>query len=90
MKLNTIKCSFGVSLGKFLGYMITQRGIKANPDQIQSMMGILSPTCIKDVQHLIGRVIALSRFISRSSKKCYLFFMTLRKSKDFKWTPAYK
>ncbi|KAL5578660.1 hypothetical protein UlMin_011102 [Ulmus minor] len=51
-------------------------------------MNIQSPACIGDVQRLTGRVAALSRFISRSSEKCHLFFNTLRKSKDFEWTPA--
>ncbi|KAL5547324.1 hypothetical protein UlMin_007011 [Ulmus minor] len=88
MKLNPTKCSFGVAAGKFLGYMVTQRGIEANPDQIRSIMNIQSPTSIRDVQRLTGRVAALSRFISRSSEKCHLFFSTLRKSKDFDWTPA--
>ena len=83
MKLNPTKCSFGVAAGKFLGYMVTQRGIEANPDQIRSIMNIQSPTCVRDVQRLTSRVAALSRFISRSSEKCHLFFSTLRKSKDF-------
>ncbi|KAL5553871.1 hypothetical protein UlMin_041272 [Ulmus minor] len=88
MKLNPTKCSFGVAAGKFLGYMVTQRGIEANPNQIRSIMNIQSPASIRDVQRLTGRVAALSRFISRSSEKCHLFFSTLRKSKDFEWTPA--
>ncbi|KAL5547039.1 hypothetical protein UlMin_006726 [Ulmus minor] len=88
MKLNPTKCSFGVAAGKFLGYMVTQCGIEANPDQIRSIMSIQSLACIRDVQRLTGRVAALSRFISRSSEKCHLFFSTLRKSKDFEWTPA--
>ena len=49
MKLNPTKCSFGVAAGKFLGYMVTQRGIEANPDQIRSIMNIQSPACIRDV-----------------------------------------
>ena len=40
MKLNPTKCSFGVAAGKFLGYMVTQRGIEANLDQIRSIMNI--------------------------------------------------
>ena len=88
MKLNPTKCSFGVAAGKFLGYMVTQRGIEANPDQIRSVMNIPSPTCLMDVQRLTGRVAALSHFISRSSEKCHLFFSTMRKSKDFEWTTA--
>ena len=79
---------FGVVADKFLGYMVTQRGIEGNPDQIRSVMNIPSPTCIRDVQRLAGQVAAVSHFISCSSEKCHLFFSTLRKSKDFKWTPA--
>ena len=56
MKLNPTKCSFGVAAGKFLGYMVTQRGIEANPDQIRSIMNLQSPACIRDVQRLTGRV----------------------------------
>ena len=76
MKLNPTKCSFGVSSGKFLGYLVTQRGIEANPDQIQSVLRILSPTCIKDIQKITRRITALSRFISKSSKMCHFFFNT--------------
>ena len=86
MKLNPTKCSFGVTAGKFLGYLVTQRGIEANPAQIESIQRIPSPTCIKDVQKLTGRIAALSRFISKSSERCHLFFNTLRKSKTFEWT----
>ena len=73
MKLNPTKCLFGVASDKFLGYMVTQRGIEANPDQIRPVMNIPSPTCVRDVQRLAGRVVAFSHFISRSSKKCHLF-----------------
>lgn len=86
MKLNPTKCSFGVTAGKFLGYLVTQRGIEANPAQIESIQRIPSPTCIKDAQKLTGRIATLSRFISKSSVRCHLFFNTLRKSKTFEWT----
>ncbi|KAL5562066.1 hypothetical protein UlMin_031813 [Ulmus minor] len=73
---------------EFLGYMVTQRGIEANPEQIRSVLDIPSPTHAKDVQCLAGRIAALNRFISKSSERCHLFFSALRKSKDFEWTPA--
>ncbi|KAK1554732.1 hypothetical protein Q3G72_016522 [Acer saccharum] len=85
MKLNPTKCSFDVSSGKFLGYLVTQRGIEANPDQIRSIENIESPKCMKDVQKLTGRVAALNRFISKSSEKCLPFFNILRKNKAFEW-----
>ncbi|XP_056691954.1 uncharacterized protein [Spinacia oleracea] len=86
MKLNPTKCSFGVSAGKFLGYIVTQRGIEASPDQVRAIINIQSPRNIKEVQRLTGRVAALNRFISRSSDKCRLFYDVLRKNKGFNWS----
>ena len=88
MKLNPTKCSFGMASDKFIGYMVTQRGIEANLDQIRLVMNIPSPTYIWDTQHLASHVAALSRYISHSSEKCHLFFSTLHKSKEFEWTPT--
>ena len=88
MKLNPTKCAFGVSSGKFLGYMVTRRGIEANPNQIRSILDIPSPTNPKDVMRLAGRIAALNRFISKSTDKSFLFFSALKKAKHFEWTPA--
>ena len=66
MKLNPEKCSFGVTSGKFLGYLVSQRGIEAHPNQVTAIHQITSPRNAKDVQKLTGRVAALNRFISRS------------------------
>ncbi|XP_048605619.1 uncharacterized protein LOC125583099 [Brassica napus] len=86
MKLNPAKCSFGVSSGKFLGYIVTHRGIEANPEQIRAIHSIPSPKNVKEVQNLTGRMAALSRFISRLSDKSHAFFGTLKNPKDFPWT----
>lgn len=63
MRLNPSKCAFGVVSGKFLGYMVNQRGIEANPDKIKALVEMRSPQKPKEVQSLTGRVAALSRFI---------------------------
>ena len=63
MKLNSSKCAFGVSLGKFLGFMVLQRGIKANPDKIQAILSMELPKNVKEVQSLAGRVAALNRLV---------------------------
>jgi ribonuclease HI len=86
MKLNPSKCHFGVEAGKFLGYMVTKRGIEASPEQIQAILNLKSPKTVKEVQRLTGRVAALNRFISRSSEKCKEFYDILRKNKKFEWT----
>lgn len=52
MPLNPLKCAFGMRSGKFLGFMVNQRGIEANPDKIQALLDMQSPTKIKQVQSL--------------------------------------
>ena len=84
MKLNPKKCAFGVSSGKFLGFMVSQRGIEANPDKSQAILDMEPPKNIKEVQSLTGRVAALNRFVSKATDKCLPFFKILRKA--FEWT----
>ncbi|XP_012846973.1 PREDICTED: uncharacterized protein LOC105966948 [Erythranthe guttata] len=86
MKLNPSKCSFGLKSGKFLGYMISQRGIEANPAKIDALINMAQPKSIKNVQQLNGCLAALNRFISRSADKGLPFFRVLREGKNFKWT----
>ena len=86
MKLNPLKCAFGVASGKFLGFMVNQRGIEANPKKIRAILEMQSPRKLKEVQSLTGRIAALSRFISRSTDKCLPFFDALKRGKRFEWT----
>ena len=80
MKLNPAKFAFGVSAGKFLGFIVNHRGIEANPDKIKAVLDMPSPSCIKEVQRLTGRIAALSRFVSGASDKCQPFFQVLKKA----------
>ena len=63
MKLNPGKCAFGVTAGKFLGFILSQRGIEANPDKIRVIMEMTPPRNVKEVQSLNGKVAALNRFM---------------------------
>ena len=83
MKLNLAKCAFGVSSGKFLGHLVSRRGIEANLKKIQAMISIRSSRSTKEVQSLAGRVVALNRFVSRAINRCLSFFKILRKA--FEW-----
>ena len=83
MKLNLSKCVFGVTAGKFLRFMVSQRGIEVNPDKIRAIMEIAPPRNMKEVQSLNSKVATLNRFVSRATNKCRPFFRTLRKS--FEW-----
>jgi hypothetical protein len=84
MKLNPSKCAFGVYSGKFLGFMVSQRGIEANLDKIKAILEMQLPKTTKEIQRLTGRVAALNRFVSRSTDKCLPFLKTLKKA--FTWT----
>ena len=85
MKLNPAKCSFGVSSGKFLGYIVTHWGIEANPEKIRDIHSIPFLKNVKEVHKLTGRMAALSRFISKLSDKSHAIFGILKNPKDFQW-----
>ncbi|XP_057744562.1 uncharacterized protein LOC130962356 [Arachis stenosperma] len=87
MRLNPEKCAFGVQGGKFLGFMLTSRGIEANPEKCKAILNMTSPKTIKEVQQLAGRIAALSRFLPAVSTRSHLFFQTILKNKQFQWTP---
>ena len=84
--LNASNCSFGVGLGKFLGYIVTHRGIEVNPDQIKVINNLQPPQNSKEVQKLIEMTAALNRFISRSADRCRPLFLLINKWKGFEWT----
>ena len=83
MKFNPRKCAFGVTTGKFLGFMVSQKGIKANPDKIRAIMEMAPPRNVKEVQSLNGKIAALNRFVSKATYKCLPFFRMLKKF--FEW-----
>ena len=69
IKLNPEKCVFGVPAGKLLGFIVSERGIEANPEKIKAIEALKKPENLRDVQRLTGCVAALSRFISRLGEK---------------------
>ena len=83
MKLNLDKCAFRVAAGKFLGFMMSQRGIEANPNKIWAIIEMEAPKNMKEVQSLNSKVAVLNRFVLRAMDKCLPFFHTLKKS--FEW-----
>ncbi|KAF8087108.1 hypothetical protein N665_0599s0004 [Sinapis alba] len=88
MKLNPAKCTFRVTSGEFLGYIMTHRGIEANPKQISAVLDLPDPKTAREIQRLTGRVAALNQFISRSTDKCLPFYELLRGNKRFLWDEA--
>lgn len=80
---------FRINRGKFLGYLLTHRGIEADPKQIKAIQDMPSPRSLKDLQSLTGCIVALRRFIPQSSKRCLPMFAVIKAashSKNFSWT----
>jgi hypothetical protein len=86
-KLNPNKCVFGVPSGKLLDFIISHRGIEANPEKISAITSMKAPTCIKDVQKLTECMAALNRFISKLGERGLPFFKLLKHQEKFVWTP---
>jgi hypothetical protein len=86
LKLNPTKCSFGVLAGQLLGFLVSARGIEANSEKIQDILTMGKPAKLHEVQQLVDRVAALSRFIARLGEKALPFYELMKKSdKKFEW-----
>jgi hypothetical protein len=85
--MNPLKCAFGVSAGKFLGFIIHERGIEIDPNKIVAIDKFGAPQSKRDVQKLLGKVHYLRRFISNLSGKINAFtpILRLKKEADFTW-----
>jgi len=85
LRLNPDKCVFGVDYSKFLGFMLTQRGIEANPEKCKAIIEMCSPTTIKEVQRLIGHLTAIFRFLPKLAEQTQPIVQLLKKSTRFTW-----
>jgi len=86
LKLNPKICVFGVEADKFLGFLLTECGIEANPEKCAAIIAMRSLILVKEVQQLTGRMVALSRFISTGGDKGHLYFQCLKRNNRFVWT----
>ncbi|GJT45743.1 reverse transcriptase domain-containing protein [Tanacetum coccineum] len=89
MKLNPKKCTFGIEEGKLLGYIVTLEGISANPEKAKAVVNMPSPSNLKQMQQLSGKLAALNKFLSKAAKKALPCLDTLKKctnKKVFHWT----
>jgi hypothetical protein len=87
LKLNPEKCVFGVKKGKFLGCLVSTKGIKANPNKIEAILRMQPPNTKKGAQRLAGRLSSLNRFISRSAERNLPFFEILKSAEVVQWGP---
>ena len=81
--LNLEKCTFGISYGKLLGFLINSRGIEVNTKKIRAIESLRPPSTTKEVQGLTGRMTTLSHFISRSGERGFPFFKVIENMTNF-------
>jgi ribonuclease HI len=86
MKLNPKKCTFGVPAGQLLGYIVSQRGIEANPLKIKAIEALEPPTQLRDVQKFAGCLASLSRFVSWLREKAMPLYQLMKKMDHFIWS----
>ncbi|XP_058192071.1 uncharacterized protein LOC131309457 [Rhododendron vialii] len=85
LRLNPQKCTLGVTAGKMLGFLITQRGIEVDPSKIQAIVQISPPKTEKEVRSFLGKVQFISRFISKRTAIYEPLFKLLKKGTNFEW-----
>ena len=76
--------------GKFLGFMVTQREIEANPDKCEAILNMRSLSSLKEVQRLNGKLAALSRFLPRLAEKAKPLYTLLKGAQQFRWNESFK
>jgi hypothetical protein len=87
VKLNLEKCIFGVPRGMLLGFVVSERGIEANPEKISAIMDMGPIKNLKGIQRVTGCLAALSRFIARFGERRLPLYKLMKKSNHFTWTP---
>ena len=87
LKMNPLKCAFGVSAGKFLGFIVHEKGIEIDPKKIEAIQKVKAPNCKKDLQKFLGKINYLTRFICNLSGKvnAYTPLLRLKNELDFTW-----
>ncbi|KAI0512212.1 hypothetical protein KFK09_012850 [Dendrobium nobile] len=85
LKMNPLKCAFGVSSGKFLGYVVRHRGIEVDPNKIKAIMEMPPPKSLRQLRSLQGQLAFIRRFISNLSGRCQPFSKLMKKDVRFKW-----
>ncbi|RVW80088.1 Retrovirus-related Pol polyprotein from transposon 17.6 [Vitis vinifera] len=85
LRLNPKKCTFGVTSGKLLGHIVSERGIEVDPDKIKAILDMPAPKTEKEIRGFLGRLQYISRFIARLTDICEPIFRLLRKNQPTVW-----
>ena len=85
LKMNPLKCAFGVTSGKFLGFIVHHRGIEIDQSKIRAIQDMPEPKNLKELRGLQGRLAYIRRFISNLAGRCHPFSHLMKKGAPFEW-----
>ncbi|KAL0552168.1 hypothetical protein IC582_011265 [Cucumis melo] len=85
LRMNPLKCAFGVTSGKFLGFIVRHRGIEVDHSKIDAIQKMPSPKNLHELRRLQGRLAYIRRFISNLAGRCQPFQRLMRKDAVFDW-----
>ena len=85
LRMNPLKCAFGVSFGKFLGFLVHSGGIDVDPAKTTAIATIRPLASVKELKSFLGKVSYIRRFIPGLASITSAFIKLLRKGQSFKW-----
>ncbi|PKI42443.1 hypothetical protein CRG98_037174 [Punica granatum] len=85
LRLNPAKCTFGIKSGKLIGFVVNEKGIEVDPDNLKAIMKLPPPSTVHEVRSFLGRLNYIARFITNLTDKCQPLFHLLRKNAAFEW-----
>jgi hypothetical protein len=88
LKMNPLKCAFGVSAGKFLGFLVHNRGIDVDPAKASAIATMKAPTSHKELKSFLGRLSYIRRFIPGLAAVTAVFTSLMKKGVPFVWSKA--
>ncbi|KAI5663948.1 hypothetical protein M9H77_23271 [Catharanthus roseus] len=86
--MNPLKCAFGVTSEKFLGFVVLKFGIETDQDKIDAIVKMPEPRTVNEMRSLQGRLAYLRQFISNLAGRCQPFTHLMRKGVPFEWDNA--
>ena len=86
LKMNPLKCAFGVSAGKFLGFLVHNHGIDVDPAKASAIATMKVPTSHKELKSFLGRLSYIRRFIPGLAAVTAVFTPLMKKGVPFVWS----
>ena len=86
LRMNPLKCTFGVPAGKFLGFLVHQHGIDVDPSKAQNIATMMPPATVKELKSFLGKLSYIRRFILGLVGLIAAFTPLMKKGRPYRWS----